>query len=230
MSDERGRVVLAAVGLVLLAVAAVGWWRAASLDSEIDAAREEASALRENLTRLTDVVERTRDDLLRAEERLETARQRMLSAAADVRATQDCLGLVADEDIAGSQTVVFGFVALGDGRQLSVDEAEWYVGDEATREAIADGMIERGDTIPNDYYIRNDDRAPVSLAVAHDVVIVTTTAAHRGGIPAPKCKTWGRFSAALVDPEPWEESLKRSPYWLTARNDEIVRIAEQYLP
>jgi hypothetical protein len=203
---------------------------AASLDSEVDAEHEKASAQRETLSQLTDMVERLRDDLLRTQHQLDSTRQRRRTTAGNVHAIQDCLGLVADEDLAGSQTIVFGFIKLGDGRQLLVDEAEWYVGDEATREAVTDGRIKRGDTIPNDYYIRNDDPPPAPLAVAKDVVIVTTTAARRGSIPAPKCESWGRFSAAFENPEPWEEALKRSPYWVTVRDDEIVRIAEQYLP
>lgn len=129
----------------------------------------------------------------------------------------------------GPQTVVFGFVNAEVGRAVVVDEAEWYVGAEANGAALEDGKIDPGDSVPNDYYIRNDDASRTSLPVARDAVVITTTA-DRHNIPAPKCKTWQRFSAAFDAPDPWEESLQRSPYWLTIRSGEVVRLVEQYLP
>jgi hypothetical protein len=229
MSGRSGRVVGIAIGLVLLVVALIGWWRVASLSNALDRSRSELAVQRENVSHLTDEFERTRDDLLQVEEALVKGRRRARAASADTLAMQGCVGLVADDDETGPQTVVFGFLKVGEGREVFIDEAEWYVGDDANREAREDGVIGPRERIPNDYYIRNGDSSRTLLDVAVDAVSVTTTA-DRHNIPAPKCKTWRQFAAAFRDPEPWQASLRRSPYWLTIRGGEAVQIVEQYRP
>lgn len=206
-----------------MAVAAVGWWRVASMRGDLDRARFEASVERENVSHLTDEFERTRDGLLEVEHALVQAGRHAREAASDTRAMQDCVDIVSDEDEAGPRSVVFGFLKPGEGRQVFIDEAEWYVGDDAKRAAREDQAVE----VQLDYYIGNDDPSLTSIAVARDAVVVTTTA---GNIPGPECKTWSQFVAAFKDPATGEASFERSPYWLTVRNEKVVRLIEQYLP
>jgi hypothetical protein len=81
---DMKRLFLVLLSVVLVAVAVVGWWRVASLSTELDEARSEASMHGENLSHLTDGFEQTRDDLLRTEESLRKARQRVRSVEAQV--------------------------------------------------------------------------------------------------------------------------------------------------
>lgn len=223
-----GKVGAATAMLLLFGLAAAGWWRVASLSADLEEARSERDAQQEKASDLADEVKRTGGELGAADNALTRSRRRTRQAVLQTGAMQDCVGIVANEDAVGPRTVVFGFLALGEGRELLIDEAEWYVGDDANREAREDGVIGPRERIPNDYYIRNDDRSRTSLGVAEHVVIVTST--DGGNIPAPSCRTWKQWTAAFRDPEPFQTSLKRSPYWLTVRSGEVMRVVEQYLP
>ena len=177
--------------VVLASLAVAGWWRASTVDHRADRLEAGASDLRETNAALEVELDSTADD---AEESLDTVarlRARAEKAEANARDMQDCVAIATDEDGVGPRTVVFGFIELGEGRTLSFDEAEWFSGEGANRAALEDGAIEQGDVVPNDYYIRNDDRAATSVAVADDVTIVTSTAS-RYDIPAPRCKSWGK--------------------------------------
>lgn len=225
----KGKAGAVAVILLLFGIAVIGWWRVASVSADLKKAHSERDAQQKKATHLADQIQRMGDELLQIENALARSRRRARKAALQTHTMEDCVGIVADENGVGSRTVVFGFLRLGEGSELLVDEAQWYTGDDANREARHDGVIGPRERIPNDYYIRNDDRSRTSLLVAEDVVIVTTTA-DRHNIPSPKCTTWSQFAAALRDPKPWEASLNHSPYWLTVRSEQVMRIVEQYLP
>ena len=216
------------VMLLLFGIAVIGWWRVASLSADLEEARSERDAQQEKASDLADEVERTGDELVDVGDALTRSRRRARQAVLQTHAMQDCVGIVADENTVGPRTVVFGFLTFGEGRELLIDEAEWYVGEDANLEAREDGVIGPRERIPNDYYVRNDDRSRTSLGVAEDVVVVTSTDA--GDIPAPSCRTWKQFTAAFRDPAPFQTSLKRSPYGLTVRSGEVMRVVEQYLP
>ena len=138
---------------------------------------------------------------------------------------------LSDERVVGDQTVSFGFITgVGDGRRgLLFDPAEWFVGEDANKAAAEDGAIEPGGNVPNDYYIRNDERAEVLKRLDGNAVVVLKTA-DRYNIPTPKCVTPGGFQRSLLDPSPWEERIRLSPYWLVERDGVVIRLVEQYLP
>lgn len=227
-----GKTVLvgAAIGLVSAGIAAGGIysWQSGKIDDLEDQLRS-ASKASEEAGEETDMLREVVVDL---EARLGKLRGRRDAALKATRLEQDCVARVSGEDKAGPQAVILAYLSLSDDSQedeLLVDVAEWYVGEDANREALEDGEIEPGDSVPNDYYIRNDDPAQISMQVADDIVVVTTTA-DRHNIPTPKCKEWRAWIAAVRDPQPWQESIIRSPYWLTVQDDAVVRAAEQYLP
>lgn len=166
-----------------------------------------------------------------ADSRLGRLRERFRSAESRERDLQDCVARVVDEDAPGTRTVSFGFLALEGrgGTQMSFDEAEWLVGEPATEAAIADGVIEAGETVPNDYYIRNSSRSRTAVEVQADAAIVTVTAS-RKSIPSPRCVGRQTFRRMMIVPRAWEASVQRSPFWLVMKGGEIIRISEQYLP
>ena len=217
------------VSVIMIAVAAVGWWRVGSLSTDVNEAQSEVALQREKTSELTDDLEDMRDDLMQVEDALARARARAQRADAERLAMQDCVSAATDEDQAGGQTVVFGFLKIGEGRQVLIDEAQWYVGDDANRAALEDGELKPGDSVPNDYYIRNDSHSRVPLGVAEDVVVVTTTA-DRHNIPAPKCQTWKAFARLIHSSDPWRSRVADSPYWVTVVDGAAVRLLEQYRP
>jgi hypothetical protein len=231
MGGMGGKTILvgAAIALVSAGVAAGGvysWQRGIVDDTEnrlqsaLDAGREANKEM--------EVLGGEVGDL---EVRIDKLRSRSSREQEATRMMQDCVAQASDEDTAGPREVVFGYPTLaGDSNgELMVDAAEWYSGEEANREALRDGEIEPGDSVPNDYYIRNDDPGRIMMPVREDIVVVTTTA-DRHNIPAPKCQTRTAFLRALRHPQPWQTSMTDSPYWMTIENGLLVRMVEQYLP
>lgn len=125
----------------------------------------------------------------------------------------------------------FGLITgVGDDRRgLFFDPAEWFVGEDANAAAAEDGEIEPGESVPNDYYIRDDERAEVLKRLDGNAVVVLSTA-DRHNIPTPKCVTPRGFQRAFRNPSPWEEGIRVSPYWLVERGGVVIRLVEQYLP
>lgn len=115
---------------------------------------------------------------------------------------------------------------------ISVDVAEFLVGEEANKAALAAGAIEKGESVPNDYFVRNVDKSLLVLPVASDVSVTHVQCA-----PTCREKIPGRFAAfaaSFHDPEP--KSLlvpyrgAQSQYWIIVARGEVVAIDEMYLP
>lgn len=230
MSAIRRKSFLLVVGVAVLSAAitagGVYAWQQVRLDSSrdrLERARAEAEDATEREATLS-------EDLGDLRDRLRAERRRRLAAQEGARQHQDCVARVSDQDSEGSESIAFGYLAVSDdeANRLLVDDAEWFTGEEANEAAAADGVVEAGEPVPNDYYIRNEDRSRAPMRVAQDAVVVLSTVG--GSIPAPQCFSWREFEQAMRDPKPSERLLQRSPYWLTVGNGEIVRIVEQYLP
>jgi hypothetical protein len=111
-----------------------------------------------------------------------------------------------------------------DRRTITFDLIQFYQGEEAVREAAKD---HQESPPPNDYYTRNINPKLRTLAVRPDATITVITLA------------WGEDGGSGLDGVPVSlgrlASLKRSrshgpPFWITVRNDQVTRIAEQYVP
>ena len=115
---------------------------------------------------------------------------------------------------------------------VRVDIAEFLSGEEANVAAAADGVIAEGESVPNDYYIRNEEKDVVMLDVAGDVGVthIQCPDSCADGIPGQ----FDAFAASFGDTG--EKTLldeyrgARSQYWITVRDGEVVAIDEQYLP
>ena len=125
----------------------------------------------------------------------------------------------------------FGYIhAMNDGA-IEFDVAEFLTGDEANEAAVAAGDIQAGETVPNDYYIVNEDQATGRFPLADDVKVIIDTI--QDGLPgaAPADLLWLMCEFADLPADDLATvSHETRPYWLTVRNGRVVEIEEQYLP
>jgi hypothetical protein len=128
----------------------------------------------------------------------------------------------------------FGYVAdaTSDPPAIDFDIAEFLTGDEASAAAVEDGVLPEGEAVPNDYYVRNEDKTAVELVVASDVAVthIQCPDSCTEGLP-------GDFEAfAASFDETGEKTLAdeyrgaQSQYWVILQDGEVVAIDEQYVP
>lgn len=124
----------------------------------------------------------------------------------------------------------FGYIKSLDGssNSLGFDLAEFYTGEDANRAAREDGRIGEGETVDNDYYIRNVSNRMRTLSMADDMVLKTVDWTNCCELVDGDV---ARFKAAFR-PGSSDESYRgtESSYWLFIESGRIVRIEEQYLP
>lgn len=129
-----------------------------------------------------------------------------------------------------------GIVVLRDGTEyttqvlLSLDYAQWLTGDEADRAAEEDGVIQPGEGVPNDYYIRNvnDQLRNIPTLVEAPVLLVDIAS----------------FMPVVVQRSEWLDLIDvggtgkyfgagdpGTPYWFILDADGyIAQIIQQYVP
>jgi hypothetical protein len=129
----------------------------------------------------------------------------------------------------------FGYVlsidTVPDPATLEFDVAEFLVGEEANTAAVEDGEIAEGESVPNDYYIRNEDTLTQPLEISPDVEVtrVSCPAGCEDGVPGEFAELAATFDGQEYDlTDPYRGS--DTQYWLTIDDDQVVVIAEQYLP
>ncbi|HZD00717.1 MAG TPA: hypothetical protein VFA46_11185 [Actinomycetes bacterium] len=106
-------------------------------------------------------------------------------------------------------------------RTITFDLIQWYFGDDATREAAKD---HQESPPPNDYYIRNVNPKLRTLPVQSGATITVNTlgAAWTGGATKDVPVTLAKLATLTRGYSP--------PFWITVRHDQVVKIAEQYVP
>jgi predicted MPP superfamily phosphohydrolase len=104
-------------------------------------------------------------------------------------------------------------------RTVTFDLIQMYWGDEATREAAKD---HQESPPPNDYYIRNVNPKLRTLPVRADAPItINTIATWTGSATKNVSVTLDRIASLDTD---------GAVFYLTVRHDQVVKIAQQYLP
>ena len=133
-----------------------------------------------------------------------------------------------------SPTEHFGYIrsvsTAGPAAKLAFDEAEFLTGDAAQKAAEHDGVVAPGETVPNDYYIRNRDQTTQTLRIANDAKITAKRCPlcrhGRDGELDPFLASFMKGRQTFADPYRGKYSL----YWLTIRDGEVAAIDEQYAP
>jgi len=128
--------------------------------------------------------------------------------------------------------------ASGEGTVVvTADYAQFLTGDEAIQAAIEDGFIVEGETIPNDYYIVNENSQLRELTLDPDAPIVLNACFVDGQCVTQVRVTieqWmvlqaGDMPDGLAEGFQWY-GVGTLPYWLILEGDTIIGIEEQYLP
>lgn len=129
----------------------------------------------------------------------------------------------------------FGYLTALDpaARTVSVDIAQWLSGPAADRAAQEDGLIEPGEHVPNDFYVRNQLKAVRVVPLADSVLV---TVARCPQVCAQYAGTLAGLAASLDTVTQDDASLaaayrgRYSQYWLAVRGGRVERIDEQYVP
>jgi hypothetical protein len=109
-----------------------------------------------------------------------------------------------------------------DRRSITFDLIQFYLGDDATREAAKD---HQESPPPNDYYLRNVNPKLRTLPVTRDAAITTNTltAGYTGSATKNIAMPLDRLQTVLL-------GRSSPPFWITVHDGQVVKIAEQYLP
>lgn len=146
-------------------------------------------------------------------------------------------------------TVEFAFLREVSADEIVADYAQWLTGEEADRAAIEDGFIEEGESVPNGYYIRNQNTQLRTLPLdpAFNVNLPTAASGPVENVIVSVTGWLGLFKDdgtpwdldAGDEPPVWEEphfgyfgaGLNTFGYWLTMNEDgEVLQVTGQYTP
>lgn len=113
----------------------------------------------------------------------------------------------------------FGYVEAASAGSVDFDLACWFTGDAANAAALEDGETEV--PVPNDYYVRNQNRVLRSVPVADGAKVVWLED------PDPSRPTTSDYLT-------WRAARDGRTYlpgvWLTVAGGEVTEINEQYVP
>jgi len=134
------------------------------------------------------------------------------------------------------QLVQFGYVksltAQGSRYRLRFDPALWLSGETANQAAIEDGAIPPGDTVPNDYYIRNESPRLLTFRVPRTAKVTVLT--HQGRGPRATKIAVAELAQIVKGRNPKHRSLYDTlnslGYWLRTTVDTVVSLQQQYQP
>lgn len=128
----------------------------------------------------------------------------------------------------------YGFLSAVDvsAHTAKFDVAQWFTGDAANRAAQEDGEIKPGETVPNDYYVRNASTFVRTVPLA-DFVLVSRVDCNAGcgdraGTLAGLAESFRTATASTGFDAAYRG--KYTSYWLKVEHGKVVRIDEQYRP
>jgi len=128
----------------------------------------------------------------------------------------------------------FGYIrsvsTAGPAATLAFDEAQFLTGDAAQKAAEEDGVVAHGESVPNDYYIRNRDKTTQTLRIANDAKITAKRCPlcrhGRPGELGPFLASFMKGRQTYADPYRGKYAL----YWLTIEDGQVAAVDEQYVP
>ena len=132
-----------------------------------------------------------------------------------------------------SSVVQFGYIrslaGQGGAYRMRFDPALWLSGATANRAAVEDGAIRPGETVPNDYYIRNESRRQLTYAVRANARVTIVTV---GAGPRSTRVSVAELAAIVKSRNPRKRKLYGPSlgYWARIVGDRVTRLDQQYQP
>jgi hypothetical protein len=132
-------------------------------------------------------------------------------------------------DLADGEIFAWVMGLTGDG--FVIDPAALLSGEEARLAAVEDGVIESGEDLPNDVYIRNGDES-TSVVMATDGADFTLLLFDGQGSPAETSVSYQELVDALMvgSPDVYGVVDGVLPAMVTLEDGVITRISQVYLP
>jgi hypothetical protein len=114
---------------------------------------------------------------------------------------------------------------------MRFDPALWLSGQTANLAAIEDGVIPPGETVPNDYYIRNESRKRLTYTVPPGARVTVVTNSGVGGLRATRIAV-SELAAIVAGRNPQQRKLygRHLGYWARIAGDRVIRLDQQYQP
>lgn len=112
---------------------------------------------------------------------------------------------------------------------LDIDYIQFLTGEAASQAAREDGEIGPGESVPNDYYIRNVNPRIRTFPIDKDVKVFIQT------IPGPEMTiefvgSQSTDFASFKQRFETANASRKMPHWITLKNNVVIKIEEQYVP
>jgi hypothetical protein len=126
---------------------------------------------------------------------------------------------------------VRSLVATGGTFRMRFDPALWLSGETANRAAVEDHAIPPGETVPNDYYIRNETRKQLTYTVRRNAHVTVVTNQFVGGVTSTRI-TVSELAAIVRGRNPKKRKLfgRQLGFWVRIAGDRATRLDQQYQP
>lgn len=113
------------------------------------------------------------------------------------------------------------------GYEITLDYAQYLTGDTAAKAASAHGDESPP---PNDYYIVNDNKRLRTFTLGNSASIRLTMADGKFSDPGTRRTYTAKKFASMWSASSAEDPIRILPYWVTVKNDVVVKVEDQYLP
>jgi hypothetical protein len=126
---------------------------------------------------------------------------------------------------------VRSLVASGSAHRMRFDPALWLSGATANRAAIEDGVIPPGETIPNDYYVRNESTRQLTYTVPRTARITVVTNEFLSGVQSTRIPV-SELAAIVKGRNPRNRKLYGPGlgFWARIVGDRAIALDQQYQP
>ena len=131
--------------------------------------------------------------------------------------------------------VQYGYVRSlapsGGGYRLRFDPAFWLSGDTANRAAVEDRAIPQGDTVPNDYYVRNESKKQLTYTVPRAAKVTVVTNEFLSGLQSTRIAV-SELAAIVKGGNPKKRKLfgPSLGFWARIAGDRVTALDQQYQP
>ncbi|MGH2808103.1 MAG: hypothetical protein ACRDKT_12610, partial [Actinomycetota bacterium] len=156
-------------------------------------------------------------------------RNELRKVAENLEPRDECAGYFPPDAASLPDGRHFGVVEAAGATGLAFNEQRLLTGDEATQAAREDGMIGPGETVPNDYYIDDDNAAVRGMSVLRDVEVFLETSPRDGMVNLAEWD-YADFVCMFESGDPVDRANVQFPFWITVERGIVTKLEQQFLP